>query len=61
MPQDWRLEGGGLLHGAPDESGYLKRHEAKTSKNRYRETGITRWKLGRPLSTGFRRLGAFGQ
>ena len=47
-PQDWRLEGGGLLHGAPDESGYLKPYDTKVSKNGYRETGITRWKLGLP-------------
>ena len=50
MPQDWRLEGGGLLHGAPDESGYLKPYDAKISKNGYRETGVTRWKLGLPHS-----------
>lgn len=46
MPQEWRLDGGGLLHGAPDESGYLRPYEAKTTKKGDRETGITRWKLG---------------
>jgi hypothetical protein len=48
MPQEWCLEGGGLLHGAPDESGYLKPYEANILKNGDRETGITRWKLDPP-------------
>lgn len=48
MPQEWRLEGGGLLHGAPDESGYLKPYDAKISKNGDREIGVTRWKLDLP-------------
>lgn len=48
MPQEWRLEGAGLLHGAPDESGYLKPYDAKISKNGDRETGVTRWKLDLP-------------
>lgn len=48
MPQEWRLEGGGLLHGAPDESGYLKPYDAKVFKNGYLETGVTRWKLDLP-------------
>lgn len=46
MPQQWRLDGGGLLHGAPDESGYLKPYEAKTTKNGDRVTALTRWNLG---------------
>lgn len=46
MPQGWRLDGGGLLHGAPDESGYLKPYEAKTTNQGSREIGVTRWKLG---------------
>lgn len=48
MPQEWRLDGGGLLHGAPDESGYLKPYDAKISKTGERETGVTRWKLDLP-------------
>ena len=48
MPQEWRLDGGGLLHGAPDESGYLKPYDAKISKNGDREIGVTRWKLDLP-------------
>ncbi len=46
MPQEWRLDGGGLLHGAPSESGYLKPYEANIAKTGDRETGVTRWKLG---------------
>jgi hypothetical protein len=48
MPQEWRLNGGGLLHGAPNESGYLKPYDATTTKKGDRETGITRWKLSQP-------------
>lgn len=46
MPQQWRLDGGGLLHGAPDESGYLKPYDAKITKKGDRKTGVTKWKLG---------------
>jgi hypothetical protein len=46
MPQAWRLDGGGMLHGAPDESAYLKPDDAKITKKGVRETGVTRWRLG---------------
>jgi hypothetical protein len=48
MPQEWRLEGGGLLHGDPNESGYLKPYDAKISKNGNQEIGVMRWRLGQP-------------
>lgn len=48
MPQEWRLDGGGLLHGAPSESAYLKPYDAKIMKTGDKETGTTRWKLVPP-------------
>jgi hypothetical protein len=48
MPQAGRLTGGGLLHGAPNESGYLKPDTAKLSKDGSRETNVTVWKLSPP-------------
>jgi hypothetical protein len=51
MPQEGRLSaGGGLLWGAPEESGYLRPDEAKTTKNRSHVTGTARWKLTVPHS-----------
>lgn len=52
MPQEWRLDGGGLLHGAPSEGGYLKPYDAKTTKKGQVETGVTRWVLS-PLPHPF--------
>lgn len=48
--QEARLSGAGLLHGAPDEYGYLKPHSAKATKTGTLEIGRTRWLLGQPHS-----------
>lgn len=48
MPQEWRLDGGGLLHGAPNESAVLKPYDAKTTRSGPRETSTALWKLSRP-------------
>lgn len=44
----WRLDGSGMLHGAPDEGGYLIPASAQTHKSRRREISVRRWVLSTP-------------
>jgi hypothetical protein len=48
MPQSARLTGRGLLHGAPDSSGYLKPDSAKIQKSGKHEMNTSTWKLSQP-------------
>lgn len=48
MPQSARLSGRGLLHGAPDGSGYLKPDSAKISKSGKYEASTSTWRLSQP-------------
>jgi hypothetical protein len=50
VPQDTRVSGAGLLWGPPDESGYLKPDEAKTTGPAGRRVNVTRWRLDVPHS-----------
>jgi hypothetical protein len=50
VPQDTRVSGAGLLWGPPDESGYLKPDEAKTTGPAGRRVNSTRWRLAVPHS-----------
>jgi hypothetical protein len=48
VPQDTRVSGAGLLWGPPDESGYLKPDDAKTTGPAGRQVNVTRWRLDVP-------------
>lgn len=49
MPQEARLTGGGMLHGAPDESAYLVPSDSKTRKTGKRTSiAVSRWSLEQP-------------
>jgi hypothetical protein len=50
IPQDARLTGAGLLWGPPNESGYLKPDETRTTGPAARRVNITRWRLEVPHS-----------
>ena len=44
----WRLDGGGLLHGAPDEEGVLRPDVAQVKKRGTRDLTYRRWDLSVP-------------
>ena len=44
----WRLDGGGLLHGSPDEEGILRPDVATAKKHGTREVSYRRWELSVP-------------
>lgn len=50
MPQETRVSGAGLLWGPPDESGYLRPDEAKTTGPANRRVNTTRWRFDLPHS-----------
>jgi len=48
MPQEATLTTAGMLHGPPEESGYLAPAESKRRKQGKRSSWVQRWKLERP-------------
>ena len=51
MPQEARLTGGGMLHGAPDESAYLVPDDSKVRRTgKHTSTAMSRWSLEQPHS-----------
>lgn len=44
----WKLDGSGMLHGAPDEGGYLVPTSAHNSKRRGRDISVRRWTMEVP-------------
>ncbi len=49
MPQEARLDGGGMLHGAPNESAYLAPRDSKNRKTGANtSTSISRWSFEQP-------------
>lgn len=48
MPQPARLTAAGMLHGAPEESGYLVPAESKNTKQGDRSSWTQRWRFDRP-------------
>jgi hypothetical protein len=48
MPQAAQLAAAGMLHGTPEESGYLVPAESKNTRQGNRSSWIQRWRFDRP-------------